>query len=261
MRLDANDPLVDDRIERPAHTARELARTAFYVAAAVAMGVVAWAAVAVKDTAYEMRSAAREQRAFLVAQGEAFERSSREIVRAARDTAVETRELVADARQVLPELERAARGAADTVAKGPIVADELAATIAAPRETIEAGTALVDEGREFVAGSRAEAVAALASLATVAHRVEVETAPERVEPLRAEIATALGAGRRSLERVEVVASNAAVVSDHWRAKLAPPPYRPTGNRFVRALKYAGHYSLKVLKATPELVVVGLEVLD
>lgn len=261
MNDETNDPLVPDAIERPTRAVRDVAIAVAAVAVAVAAVVAVFVLVEARGAVAEIRgaaaeghAAAAEQRAFLRKQSETLDGKGAETIAGALATVDELRGIAHDLRAgLLPQVGAALGDFRTAAAAAPGIANSLSETAAGLPQVL--------------AEDNGEVVTILRSVGKSTDNLVVITDPENVAPLKAtmfEISEAtpsiLGNLTETTAHIEVISKNSAEVSTYYKQKILPQPYQPTGNKFVRALKRTGHYSVQLLRATPEIAVVAVQVL-
>jgi ABC-type transporter Mla subunit MlaD len=249
------DSFVNDRLETVLHTLQALAKAGLFLA----LAALAWYGVICAQegakTMRELRQAATEQREFLRRQNEVIDQRAAQVVGHLAGVAQEAEEITRALRPLIPRIDGTLAEVQETAKRLPAIAGNV--------ETVTAEMALMsaDIG-EAVQADQAEILATLGSIARSGNRVEVlvdGTAPELEKAIR-EIAATSGNVSVVTANAAKVSGDAAHVSAHWKDRIAPPPYKPTGNRFVRGLKHTGRYTWRLLRNAPELLVVGVGLL-
>lgn len=258
-----NDPLVADAIESPARSAevvlrvlRDLALTTMCAALAVAAVYVARAAQDVSRLTATQRVMLAEQQATLAGSVAAALASISETTTHVDRVTDEAAATLAHVRgSTLLQVDAAVGSLRDrTDQLGPAIATTTAHVDSilghADDMVMDADTLLRVNGDEL--GK------VLVNLRKTSDNIVIITAPDQYAEVLDGVRAATAALGDTMQHVDVVAANSADVSTYYRQKIIPQPYRPTGPWWLRGLKYTGHYSLQVLKATPQLAVIGLQ---
>ncbi len=255
---DDNDALIPDALERPAkevslvlRTLRDLALLVLAIACAVAAFYVALAARDVSRWATEARQATIEQQAVLVTQ-------VGDILTEVRGATTDVRAATQQATGVLSDVRTT------TLPRMNGAFDDLHATIDRTAPKVDAILGHVDD--TVVTVNRTIEVRSdqlggvIAELQKTSANVAIITDPSEVEPIYASIRESAADMKTSMNHVTVVTANAAEVSTYYKSRIIPRAYKPTGNPLIRGLKYSAHYTLEVLKSTPQIAIVAIQVL-
>lgn len=258
----ADDPLIDDRLERPLHAVKLLGWVVIVLGVAWLVIEVALAARSVRQSAEAVRQEALPELIDASREWAAFSREQKRVVEEEHARIgqsiehVETILATVD-QQTMGEIVRAARALRetsetlrDTAQRGPGIADETQRTLEATTATIGGVKQVVDDARNYLARDEAELHRLLAGLAATTENLVVISEPKAYQEL-----TEHGAG--FVRELEGATAESRRILEYVRQRVIPPPREWSKNAFKRFWQKAGYYSLVVLKSSPQLVLVGL----